>query len=466
MMATILLFAVESVKAQWLSSDIYDRPLKQVLDQIEQRYGVQLVYDERRVRDRTVLRAPWRFYSDVETTLDNVLRPLDMIWEKKRDGMYEIKRWDYHLRPPAEGAAHLKELLAAYPDRKTWETRKADLRDHLMKAQGLVGLKKSPLNPIVSAKRQHDGYTVENIALEVLPGVWVCGSLYKPANYSGKIPVFLSPHGHFSSDNDNERGRYRPDMQFRCAMLARMGVAVFSYDNFAWSESTLAFSMQQDHRSDLGLTMQTWQSIRVLDYLLEQPWTDKTRVGVTGASGGGTQTMLIAALDDRITLSVPAVMMSSYHFGGCPCESGLPIHFPEKGLPSTNVEIAAMVAPRPQLVISVGTDWTAHTPEIELPYLQQIYGFYGKAEEIENAHFPREEHDYGISKRKALYDFVARKFGLNSAAVKDATGAWDESKVTIEPAEAMKVFTDGKLPPHAVKGSQKLRELLKTHREH
>jgi hypothetical protein len=338
-----------------------------------------------------------------------------------------------------------------------------------MEAQGLAGLKKCPLNPIVVAQRKYDGYTVENIALETLPGVWVCGSLYKPANYTGKIPLFLSPHGHFYSSTDsslpNERGRYRPDQQLRCAMLARMGVAVFSYDMFAWCESTLAFSMQQDHRSDLGLIMQTWQSIRILDYLCGQPWADTTRVGITGASGGGTQAFLLAALDDRITLSVPVVMMASHFYGGCPCESGLPIHFPKTGLPTNNAEIAAMAAPRPQLLISVGNDWTVTTPDIELPYLKKIYGYYGKAGEVENAHFARENHDYGISKRTALYDFVARKFGLNVSGLKDSAGKWDESKITIEPATAMLVFGDGKLPDHAVKGGQNLRELLKTYRE-
>jgi len=297
MLATLLMLAAETTKAQWLDSDIYDQPLQQVLDQIEQRYDVQLAYEERHIRDRIVLRAPWRFYSEVEATLDNVLRPLDMIWGKRSDGVYEIRRWNYFLRPPAEGAAHLKELLATYHDLETWEARRANLRTHIMETKGLVGLKKSPLNPIISAKRQYEGYTVENIALEVLPGVWVSGSLYKPAHYSGKIPVFLSPHGHFNNNDINLRGRFRPDQQFRCAMLARMGIAVFSYDNFGWSESALAFTMQ-DHRTDLGLVMQTWHGIRILDYLLEQPWADATRVGITGGSGGGRPEMAVAGGKD------------------------------------------------------------------------------------------------------------------------------------------------------------------------
>ena len=444
-------------RAEWLQSNIYDEPLQQVLDQIEQRYDVKLVYGKSNVENRVVVKATWKFYMGVEETLDNVLRPLDLRWTKTGDGVYEIKKWEYYRKPPAEGAEHLRALLASCPDRGSWEARKMELRTHILKTLGLPGLKKCPLNPIISAPRKYDGYTVENIGLEVLPGVWVCGSLYKPASYKGIIPIFLSPHGHFDD------GRYRPEQQLRCAMLARMGVAVFSYDMFGWGDSELAFTIQ-DHRSDLGLIMQTWQSIRILDYLCGQPWADVTRVGVTGASGGGTQVMLITGLDDRITLSVPTVMMSSYFFGGCPCESGLPIHFLEKGLPTNNAEIAAMAAPRPQLVISDGDDWTANTPDIEMPYLKQIYGYYGKASEVENAHLALDKHDYGINKRVALYDFVIRRFGLNGATVRDKSGAYDESKVTIEPVKAMKVF-DGKLPANAVIGAENLRALLKTYRE-
>ena len=465
LMITSVTFAAGTVQAQWLSSDIYDQPLKQVLDQMEHRYDVKLTYDDRLVRDHTVVKAPWRFDAEVEPTLDNVLRPFDLRWSKTGNGTYAVTRWDYYRKPFAEGEAHLKKLLASYPDRESWNARKADMRAHISNTLGLVGLKKCPLNPIVSAQRKYDGYTVENVALEVLPGVWVGGSLYKPGSYSGKIPLFLSPHGHFSHNDVNERGRYRPEQQLRCAMLARMGVAVFSYDMFGWGDSGHAFTLQ-DHRSDLGLVMQTWQSIRILDYLCEQPWADVTRVGITGASGGGTQVMLLTALDDRVTLCVPTVMMASHFYGGCPCESGLPIHFPEKGFSSNNAEIAAMAAPIPQLVISIGNDWTTTTPDIELPYLKQIYGYYGKESEVENVHLAQENHDYGINKRTALYDFTARKFRLDSAGMKNSTGAWDESKITIETAGTMMVFAEGKLPDHAVKEADNLRELLKTYRDH
>ena len=450
------------------SAGIYDKPLKTVLDEVEERYGVELVYEEKNVRDRIVISAPWRFYEDVEATLDNILRPLDLRWTEKSPGVYGIGKWEYFRRPAEEGERQLRKLLSLYPDKEAFEARKDIIRKQIFSVLGLDSLKKCDLAPIRSNLRAHDGYTVENIALEILPGVWVSGSLYMPEKAEGKIPVMLSPHGHFYNAEDHsipdERGRYRPDQQIRCAMLAKMGAAAFSYDMWAWGESALAFN-QKDHRSDLGIIMQTWQSIRILDWVCSLDWCDTERVGITGASGGGTQTMLITALDDRIRLSVPVVMLSSHFFGGCPCESGLPIHILPDGEMTDNAEIGAMAAPRPQLVISDGHDWTSTVPEVEYPYLKKVYSLYCARKNVHNVHFPDEDHDYGASKRRAMYDFVAEQFGLDTGGLVDKDGSYKEETVTVEHAPEMYVFGEkGQLPPHAVLGGKALRNLLKTYR--
>lgn len=464
----LLLSVAVRADAQWLNSDVYDKPLKEVLQQVERQYGIQLIYEEKNVKGRMVKSAPWRFYDDAEVTLDNILWPLDMRWMAKGPGVYEIKKWEYYRKPAGEGEKYLKRLLDLYPTREAFEARKARIRSHILATLGLDSLKRCDLAPIRSNLRKYDGYTVENIALEILPGVWVSGSLYMPSRVKGRIPVMLSPHGHFYNKVDNsipdERGRYRPDQQIRCAMLAKMGCAAFSYDMWAWGESALAFNLK-DHRSDLGIIMQTWQSIRILDFLCAQPWGDTARVGVTGASGGGTQTMVIAALDDRIALSVPVVMMSSHFFGGCPCESGLPIHILPGELMTNNAELGAMAAPRPQLVVSDGHDWTSTVPEIEYPYLQRVYKLYDARNRVSNVHLPAEHHDYGPGKRRAMYDFVAREFGLRTEGLRRDDGSYREETVTVEHAPQMYVFgPEQNLPEGAVRGSKALRQLLADYR--
>ena len=369
----------------------------------------------------------------------------------------DARHWSgglYYRQSDSDGAQQLSSLLASYPDLESWTGRKAAVKQNIIDVLGISSFPRGEMKSIRNGRRDYGRYCVENMALEVLPGVWVCGSLYMPARADGKIPFMLSPHGHFYNKKDhsipNERGRYRPDQQLRCATLAMMGVAVFSYDMWAWGESALAFD-RREHRSGLGIIMQTWQSVRILDWASSQDWVDTARIGVTGASGGGTQTMIIAAIDDRISLSVPVVMCSSHFYGGCPCESSMPIHFVPGQQRSNNAELAAMFAPKPQLIVSDGNDWTASVPEIEMPYLRSVYGLYGASGRVQNAHFAKEKHDYGPSKRNAMYDFVASEWGLAR------TG---EEACVVEEAEKMYVFS-GTLPEGTLTGADNLRKMIK-----
>ncbi len=445
-----------------LPQEVYKKPLNEVLTDIEKRYDIKLQYSENLVKGVEVMYPTWRYRMDTEETLTNILLPLDMVFQKTGDKAYQISKYAYHVRPVEEGRKHLEKLLASYPDLKSWEARKSELRKCFLEQLGLTPFpKKTPLNPIYTEKRKFDGYTVENIGIETIPGFYLCGSLYRPAKGKGPFPAVLCPHGHFNNVDMNDYGRYRPDQQYRCAMLARMGAVVFSYEMFGYGESQLMVS-KDDHKTGLALTMQTLNSIRVLDFLTSLPYVDAKRIGVTACSGGGTQSFLLTALDDRVTVCVPVVMVSSYFFGGCPCESGLPIHSCTD-LGTNNAEIAAMASPRPLLVISDGSDWTANVPTIEFPYMKKVYELYGKPENVENVHFPTEGHDYGVSKRLAMYDFMAKHLELNISAIKDKTGKVDESKVTIENYEAQLVFgKDGaRLPATAIKGADNVREVLK-----
>ncbi len=461
---TCLCGLILSAKAQ-NPQDVYACPLGKVLERIAECYEVDLLYEPKILRGQTVSFADWKMFADVEKTLSNVLAPLELRYVKKEGNIYEIKKWEYFRKPVEEGRKHLEALWTSYPSLELWETRKVKVRENMLEKLGLSPLPvRNDLNPIRSNYRVHDGYSAENYALEIIPGVYLCGTLYRPLKVESNVPAMLCPHGHFYNKVDksipNERGRYREDQQKRCATLARMGVMVFSYDMFAWGEYSYQVPLKE-HRSGFAVTMQTWGTMRVVDFLCSMKEVDKKRIGITGASGGGTQTFLGAALDERITLSVPVVMVSSYFFGGCPCESGLPIHFLDNGLQSNNAEVTALIAPKPLLVISDGNDWTANVPEIEFPYLQKVYGLYGCKSNVENTHLPLEQHDYGFSKRKAMYDFVARQFKLDSRKVQDKDGNFDESEVTVEPAYEMYVFgNENHYPVNAAHGVEEIRVAL------
>lgn len=444
-------FAIKS-SAQTFD-DNFKRPLKEVLSDIQKRYDVSIRYSEDLIKDRWVTFAGWRYRPDLEKTLSNILASQDITFTKEGDKKYKLQPFQYHLKTPQEGKEQLEYLSTLYHDVAGFEKRKTELKTCILQALELSPLPAKPASlPIITPIRKFDGYTVENIAIETLPGLYACGSLYKPAKLKGKVPVVLNPIGHFS------RGRYREDCQYRCATLARMGAIAFSYDLFGWDGESLLQIEPKDHRRALVQSIQALNATRILDYLLSLKQVDSNRVAITGASGGGSQTMLMTAIDDRIKLSVPVVMMSSYHSGGCPCESGMGIHLCAGG--TNNVEIAAMAAPRPQLIISDGKDWTQQVPKVGFPFLQKVYGFYGRSGVVKNVHLATEGHDYGPSKRKAMYEFVAQQFGLNLDAVKDKNGNVDESKVTIEKEPAMYVFGDNgeRLPANAIHGFENMQK--------
>ncbi|MBP7143001.1 MAG: acetylxylan esterase [Opitutaceae bacterium] len=346
---------------------------------------------------------------------------------------------------PEQGAATLEEGRHHFSDRRTWERYAAHARDQVQAGAGLKPFpRRTPLNPVRGSKRIHDGYTVENVAFESVPGYFVCGNLYRPsAPGGGGSPVVLSLHGHgkaIATEDDYARqGRFTPWMQARCATLARLGAVVLSIEMVGYGESIDQVT-QEVHKRPFSLTLQTWNAMRALDFLLSLEGVDGSRVAVSGESGGGTQTILLTALDPRVTLSAPVVMVSSYFFGGCPCESGLPIHRNADHFAS-NVFIAGMAAPRPMLLVSDGDDWTKFTAVSEFPFLRHIYGLLGARDEVENVHLPTEKHDYGPSKRAAFYDFVSKHFGLNPAGKSGAALVGEEATIPIETHRQMRVFS-------------------------
>jgi dienelactone hydrolase len=340
----------------------------------------------------------------------------------------------------------LARFAATYSNAVEWRQRAQRIREQILRGAELVPLpKRCPLNPIVHSRRVHEGYSVENVAFESLPGVFVTGNLYRPTQGTGPFAGILCPHGHWSKPEDY--GRFRADMQKRCATFARMGAVVFAYDMVGYGDWAHA---GWEHRRPKVFKLQLWDSIRAVDYLLSRPDVDPQRIAVTGASGGGTQTFMLGAVDDRVAVTVPVVMVSAHFFGGCVCESGMPVH-KSKNFETSNVEIAATRAPRPMLLVSDGQDWTKNTPEVEYPYIRKVYSLFDAADRVEYAHLPNEGHDYGRSKRIPVYKFLSKHLGLCLADVIDGNGTIDEDSIVIEPKANLYVFNqDHPRPANAV----------------
>lgn len=366
-----------------------------------------------------------------------------------KPGGVTLCQGNYHSE--ADAVAQLKRMASTYSNLEQWQDRATAIREQILTGAKLMPLPaRTPLNAIIHKKRDYRGYTVESAAFEARPGFYVYGNLYRPLGKEGPFPAILCPHGHATG---RAGGRLRPDQQHRCATLARMGAVVFSYDMIGFGES---LHHGWDHKHNQALTLQTWGSIRAIDFVQELEDVDDDRIGVTGCSGGGTQTFLLTAVDNRVTVSVPVVMVSAHFFGGCHCESGMPIHKTAE-LETNNAEIASLAAPRPQLLVSVGGDWTKNTPVVEYPYIRNIYTLHGKQANIENVHYPGRQHGYQYLKRQAMYPFMVRHLQLDPSGVFDAiTELYDETATTIETPEQMYVFDESRpYPANAVTpGSQ------------
>lgn len=419
------------------------RPVGEVLDEVAQRFNVRFKYNV----DTTGLVLNYansriRPYS-VEETLKNICAVFDWKpWDQGK-GVWKIKPYEYPRRYDADGEKMIAYLNSLYSNKEEWEVRRAALRQEVRERLGIDPLleKCVPIvtigkvqNPILGEVRRYDGYTVQNVALELQSGYYICGSIYVPANKEakkvvatkeGRYPVVICPAGHWAD------GRYNKDLQVRYATLARMGAICISYDIFGWGESELQVG-REAHQSSLAHVMQAVCGERLLDYALTRKDVDASRIASNGGSGGGTQAVLLATIDDRFTACCPVVSVCSHFDGGCPCESGMPIQYSQGG--TCNIELAATFAPKPMMVVGDEGDWTHTYPTLEIPYLERIYGFYGAQEQLQSRFLPGEKHDFRPSKRNAVYDFFASVWNLPASMR-------DEAKVTIESYD--KLFSFG-----------------------
>jgi hypothetical protein len=285
-------------------------------------------------------------------------------------------------------------------DAQAWRDRAEHVREQLRVTLGLWPMfPKTPLNPEVHGKIARDGYTIEKVVLETFPGFTLSGNLYRPIGRTGKSPGILSPHGHHAD------GRVNVDVQQRCIRWAKLGAVIFMYDMVGYNDSKpFSHSFLNDRLRQWGMSLpmlQTWNSIRALDWLTSLPDVDSARIGCTGASGGGTQTFLLTALDDRVKVAAPVVMVSHAFQGGCLCENAAGLR-----IGTDNVEFAALAAPRPLKLVGATGDWTALTMSRAYPALQGVYSLISLKDHVSADVFDF-KHNYNQTSRNAVYPFMA-----------------------------------------------------------
>jgi hypothetical protein len=353
--------------------------------------------------------------------------------------------------------------------KEAWDTRRREVREQVLVATGLWPMpEKIELKPVIHGKIERDGYTVEKVFFASLPGHYVSGNLYRPtaangAALQGKLPGVLCPHGHWANgrfyeandaDSQMKQGAEQTresalyPLQARCAQLARLGCVVFHYDMVGNADSQPIAHRQgftdpeAELRSQNFMDLQTFNSIRATDFLLSLPEVDAKRIGVTGASGGGTQTFILCAIDDRPTTAFPAVMVGTAMQGGCICENASYLR-----IGTGNIELAGLFAPKP-LGMSGADDWTIDIETKGLPELRVLYKLLGAEGNVMAKTHKEFKHNYNQVSREIMYNFFNKHLHLGQ------TGLIREKPFVPVPPKELSVFdTDHPRPKDAVDAS-------------
>lgn len=320
-----------------------------------------------------------------------------------------------------------------------WQARRELLRRQILAAAGLwPAPPKHPLRVLFAGRIDRGDYTIEKAAIETLPGFWLGGNLYRPKG-AGPFPAVLHPHGHWPYGRlENSELCSTPALGVN---FARNGFLVFAYDMLGYNDTVQAAhdftgaAYQLWNFTPLGL--QLWNSIRAVDFLLSLPDVDPKRLAITGASGGGTQTFLLTAVDERIAAAAPVNMVSGLMQGGCICENA-----PGLRIGTNNIEIAALFAPKPMLLVSATGDWTREVPKVEYPAMQKAWQLFGRAENLEVVQFDA-PHNYNRQSREAVYEFFRKHLSPERTP-------WKERNPTVEKLQDMLVFHGRPLPEGAV----------------
>ena len=347
--------------------------------------------------------------------------------------------------------------------REQWEARRNSIRQHILVSCGLYPLPpKTPLKPKIFDRVVRDGYTIEKVYFQTYPGFYLAGNLYRPlkgvgggvlgVGQSPVHPGILVAHGHWGEGRmaDTQEG----SISARAITFARQGCVAFTYDMVGYNDThQIDHQFANDSRHWLWgvslMGLQTWNSIRALDFIASLPDVDKTRLAITGESGGGTQTMMLGAIEDRLAAVGPCVMVSHTMQGGCLCENapGLRVDF-------SNMEVAAAAAPRVQVMVGAIGDWTTTTMTVEGPAVASVYKLYGAEDHLKYVLF-NYGHNINKTSREAVYSWFGKWLLHENDSEK-----LKEPPYKREPVESLLVFPTGTPLPKDAKTAEALSDSL------
>lgn len=342
-------------------------------------------------------------------------------------------------------AKKLREKDEAPRSKADWEKRRTDLRAKMIAAMGDFPEKPSDLEPRIIGTLKRDGYAIEKLIFQSRPNVWVTATAYVP-DVKGKVPAVLVVHGHWAW------ARRDPVVQSRCIGLAKHGFFVLAVDAFGAGERFTNPARGTYHGALYGSTlwpsghtllgMQVYDNRRAVDYILSRPEVNG-KIGITGASGGGNQSMYAGALDERFGAVVPVCSVGNFQSylkaACCVCEV-LPgaLTFTEEG------DVLGLVAPRALLVINASKDGIQFSPaeaEKSVARAKDIFKLYDVGTKLKHQVF-ESPHDYNQQMREAMYGWMT--LHLKGEGKGEPI---PEPKLTIEKPEDLACFPDPKDRP-------------------
>lgn len=346
-----------------------------------------------------------------QTTAESVARTMQQPLQNSEVTAWQIRRYVVAKVPK----------LVLPRSAAEWTTQSNDLRRRALE----VAFHGWPKEWIDSAPKFEDlgylpsgkGYRLRKLRFEIVPGFQAAALLYEPQTLNGKVPAILNVNGH------EQEGKAMEYIQKRCISQARQGILALNLEwigmgelaapeNVHWNEAYL------DMAGANGLGLFYLEMRRGLDYLWQLPQVDRARIGVTGLSGGGWQSIVLGALDERVTAAVPdAGYLASMSLGGVELVGDNEQSATDFNSFLDYTHLTAMRAPRPTLLIFNEDDNCCFRAPRMKQFLydavRPFFALYGADEKFQwYANTDPGDHNYQLDNRMHSYQFFAKYFGL------------------------------------------------------